>query len=112
VAAIALALVFAALDGGDDASDDPSAEAVPVSLSEYAFAPDPVVAPGGRIELTNDGAIEHNFVVPELGKGSRELGPGESEVMDLSDQPAGTYVVVCDLTGHREEGMETTLELG
>jgi uncharacterized cupredoxin-like copper-binding protein len=32
-------------------------------------------------------------------------------VLDLSDQPAGTYRVVCDLPGHTEAGMVTELVL-
>lgn len=92
-------------------SGDTSTRGVEVSLTEYAFAPDPIEAPDGRFELTNDGAIEHNLVVPELGKGSRELVPGDTQILDLSDQPPGTYTVICDLSGHREQGMETTLVL-
>ena len=82
-----------------------------VSLTEYAFSPNPIEAPEGRLEIRNDGGIAHNLVVPELGKGTRELGPGGSQDLDLSDQPAGTYLVICDLSGHREQGMETTLVL-
>ena len=90
---------------------DTATPGVEVSLTEYAFSPDPIEAPDGRLDLSNDGAIEHNLVVIGLGKGSRELGPGETETLDLSQEPAGTYTVVCDLVGHREEGMETTLVL-
>ena len=92
-------------------SGDASTPGVAVSLTEYAFAPDPVEAPDGRLAISNDGAIDHNLLVPELGKGSRELAPGEAQVLDLSDQPPGTYTVICDLSGHREQGMETTLVL-
>ena len=92
-------------------SGDTSTPGVEVALTEYAFTPDPIDAPDGRLEVSNDGAIEHNLLVPELGKGSRELAPGESQVLDLSDQPPGTYTVICDLSGHREQGMETTLVL-
>lgn len=92
--------------------DSDGVDAVPVALREYSFDPDPIRAEEGRVELTNEGAIAHNFVVPELGKGSLELAPGQSQVMDLSDQPAGTYRVICDLTGHVEAGMETEIELG
>lgn len=92
-------------------SGDTSSPGVEVSLLEYAFSPDPIEAPDGLVEITNQGAIEHNLLVPELGKGSRELAAGESQTLDLSEQPPGTYTVVCDLTGHREQGMETTLVL-
>jgi plastocyanin len=106
VAVLVLGLGVVLSWGGDTA-----APGVEVSLTEYAFSPDPIEPTDGRLHLTNDGAIGHNLVVIELGKGSRELAPGESQTLDLSEGPAGTYTVVCDLTGHREEGMETTLVL-
>jgi plastocyanin len=103
-----LTLAFVLVWSGDTSPK----QSVAVSLTEFAFSPAPIVAPDGRVELTNDGAIVHDFLVPELGKGSSELAPGQSEVLDLSDQPSGTYLVICDLTGHREAGMETAITLG
>jgi plastocyanin len=85
---------------------------VRVAMREYSFEPDPIVAEDGVVDLVNEGEIAHNFVVPELGKGSLELPPGGSQTLDLSDQPAGTYRAICDLTGHLEAGMETELRLG
>ncbi len=85
---------------------------VAVTMREYRFDPDPIVAPDGVLELTNQGAIAHNLVIPQLGKGSLELTTGQKQVVDLSDQPPGTYRVICDLTGHLEQGMETEITLG
>ena len=88
-----------------------SASATRVNMTDFAFAPDPVVADRGRLEVVNDGRVEHNLVILELGKGTPVLPPGGSMTLDLTDQPAGTYVVICDVTGHRAAGMETRLTL-
>ena len=50
-------------------------------------------------------------MLPELGKGTPDVEPDEAFTLDLTDQPPGTYEVICDLPGHREAGMETTLTL-
>jgi len=66
---------------------------------------------GARLEVVNDGTTGHDLLIGELGKGTPDLPPGESTVLDLSDQPPGTYRVVCDLPGHTEAGMVTELTL-
>lgn len=121
--ALGLALAGAVLMGGlfgaeDDAGDtDGSAGAATtlrVSLTEFAFDPDPIVLPSGdgaRLEVVNEGTIAHDLLINELGKGTPDLTPGQSMVIDLSDQPAGTYRVVCDIAGHTEAGMVTELTL-
>ncbi len=81
-----------------------------VSMTEFAYDPDPIPLPdSGILDVVNDGAVAHDLVIGELGKGTPELGPGKSMVLDLSDQPSGTYRVVCDLPGHIEAGMVTEL---
>jgi len=83
-------------------------------MTEFAFSPDPIVVPkgeAGAIEVVNDGMVNHNLLVAQLGKGAPDLAPGQRFVLDLSDQPAGTYRVVCDLPGHTEAGMVTEITL-
>lgn len=109
-----VALLASAL-GSDDRSDDGSGSGkVRVSMTEFAFSPDPIVVPKGRadaIEVVNDGAVNHNLLIAQLGKGAPDLAPGTRFVLDLSSQPAGRYRVVCDLPGHTEAGMVTELIL-
>jgi plastocyanin len=99
--------------GDDDATADGTGDAQRVSMTEFAFDPDPIVLEAGdaRLEVVNDGAVAHDLVINELGKGTPDLPAGERMVVDLSDQPAGTYRVVCDLPGHTEAGMVTELTL-
>ncbi len=115
VAFIVLA-VGSVLLNGDGSSDDGSdaSGTVRVSMTEFAFSPDPIVlrsGAGARLEVVNDGTTGHDLLIGELGKGTPDLPPGESTVLDLSDQPPGTYRVVCDLPGHTEAGMVTELTL-
>lgn len=83
-----------------------------VSMTEFAFDADPIVLPqggGALLDVVNDGNVVHDLVIGDLGKGTPDLPPGGSMTLDLSDQPAGTYRVVCDLPGHTEAGMVTEL---
>jgi plastocyanin len=115
--AVAVAVVALLALGGilflpisDDDADAPAG--VAISMVEYAFAPsDAVAAPGEALRFTNDGAIDHNYLVVDLGKGI-ELVPGDEGTLTLPDDASpGTYRVVCDLPGHTEAGMVGTLEI-
>jgi uncharacterized cupredoxin-like copper-binding protein len=86
-----------------------------VSMTDFAFDPDPIVlspGDGARLEVTNDGSVPHDLLISELGKGTPDLAPGASMVLDLSGQPPGTYKVICDLPGHVDAGMVTEITLG
>lgn len=115
VAVVGVVVIAAVLDdGGSDGPAVDSAGATTVSMTDFAFSPDPIVlslAAGARLEVVNDGTTAHDLLIVELGKGTPDLPPGERMTLDLSDQPAGTYRVVCDLPGHTEAGMVTELTL-
>jgi plastocyanin len=100
--------VFAANGGSDDDTGS-----LRVSMTEYDFDPSPIVLPAdvAALRVVNYGDEPHSLLVLGLGKGTPELATGEEMTVDLSDEPAGTYVVVCDVAGHRALGMETRLTL-
>jgi plastocyanin len=62
---------------------------------------------GQPIEITvrNDGALDHNFVIEELGIDVL-LSPGDIEVIPAFtfDEP-GTINYICNIPGHEEAGM-------
>ena len=62
--------------------------------------------PGQELVLTvrNDGALDHNFVSPELGFDVL-VSPGETEVISFVVTEAGTIDFICDIPGHEEAGM-------
>ncbi|HEY9558542.1 MAG TPA: cupredoxin domain-containing protein [Acidimicrobiales bacterium] len=107
-AAVLAGIVVGGAAGGD--GDGVSAD-VTVSMTDFAFDPDPIVLSGDdrAIKVVNDGTVEHDLFVPELGKGTPELDPGEELTIDFAGQPAGTYQVVCHIDGHSEAGMVTEL---
>ncbi len=108
-----VAVVVTSGGGGAGGGGASGSGTVRVSMTEFAFDPDPIVLTRGdaRLDVVNDGAVAHDLVIGQLGKGTPDLPPGERMVLDLSDQPAGTYQVVCDLPGHTEAGMVTELTL-
>ena len=116
VAAVTLLVVMAVVlvaTGEDDGQGGTVQDVVRVSMTEFAFSPDPIVVDrdAAVFDVVNDGEVAHNLLIGALGKGAPDLGPGEAFELDLTDQPAGTYRVVCDLPGHTEAGMVTELTL-
>ena len=107
-----LVLVVVVISGGGD-SDGVGApgSGTRVSMTDFAFDPDPLVlsSEDGLVTVVNDGAVAHDLVVPALGKGTPDLPPDAELTIDLSGQPPGTYEVVCDIPGHREAGMVSQL---
>jgi uncharacterized cupredoxin-like copper-binding protein len=89
-----------------------------------------------RFEIKNTGKIEHEFVVMKTASApdalpvadgevseddvisseadiveAEDIGPGTSTVLE-ANLKAGTYVVICNLTGHYEHGMRAGLRVG
>lgn len=110
---VVVILLVSVIGGGDSTSGGGDATGT-VSMTEMAFDPDPIEATAGEavLRVVNDGAVEHSLVVPDLGKGTPDLQPGQELDLDLRQAEAGEYYVYCDIAGHREAGMETTLTLG
>ncbi|HEX4866153.1 MAG TPA: cupredoxin domain-containing protein [Acidimicrobiales bacterium] len=112
LAAVGAALVFGDDDEGGGGSGSPTA-AMSISMVEMAFEPDPiqVTVDDAVLRIVNDGAVDHSMLIPELGKGTPDLKPGQELTLDLTQLDPGEYYVYCDIPGHREAGMETTLVL-
>jgi uncharacterized cupredoxin-like copper-binding protein len=87
-------------------------ETVAVSLMEFAIdMPSELPAGPTTFEITNNGAIEHNFEVE--GQGIEEelpenLAPGASGTLTVDLAP-GTYEVYCPVGNHEGEGMRLEL---
>ena len=82
---------------------------VNVTESEWAIRI-PADVPSGTVTFTvkNDGAVEHNFVIQETSQRLDGIQPGQTKTLQATLQP-GTYTVVCDIPGHSEAGMTTTM---
>lgn len=112
----AASLALAACGGGDDS-------ALTVAAGDLFFEHDGTSTEDGDLTITttagevsvtldNQGVVLHNFVVEDAGDtkvAEAEGGGTDTGTIELS---AGSYAFYCDVEGHREAGMEGTLEVG
>lgn len=57
-----------------------------------------------NLTYTNDGALEHNFILEEFNVETKIL-PGESTIITFTANQAGTFKYHCTIPGHTEAGM-------
>lgn len=84
-----------------------------IEAGDLYFEPDTVsiTAGGAQITLVNVGAVEHDLVVEDQpGVAAIHVDPGETATGDVN-LSAGTYTMYCTIPGHREAGMEGTLNV-
>lgn len=115
------ALVLGACGGDDEGNGDGATDggdgAASVSVTgtdALRFEPSELSAAAGTItvELTSEEGVNHTFVV-EDANGDQEVAaadPGQTDTGTI-DLEAGSYTFYCDVPGHRDAGMEGTLEL-
>jgi manganese oxidase len=83
---------------------------VGVTLDEFSIAPSPIeVAAGDTLEVTNEGAAEHDLAVEDTDVATPMLGAGESASLSTAELAPGAYTVFCTVPGHRDAGMEAEL---
>lgn len=106
---------------------------VNASLGEYFIKLDTSSIPAGsvRFDVSNDGKIEHEFVVIKTnlapdklplkgGEADEDAGPSPGEIpsvkvgkekqLEVSLKP-GKYVLICNLPGHYKAGQSTGLDV-
>ncbi len=91
----------------------PASGAVQVEAREFAFTPSTLTVPAGEVtfEVTNAGAVEHEFEILKDDATVDEvegLVPGLSRSLTVSLAP-GTYTFACKLAGHDQAGMTGTI---
>lgn len=119
----ASALVVLAIAGcGDQPADqteapaeDAGATAAAVTFVavdiDYEQAPDEVAPGSHTIELVNDGALPHTITIEELDDRDIVEAEGGQTATGEVELDAGAYTYYCSVPGHREAGMEGTLEV-
>ncbi|MFN8027257.1 MAG: plastocyanin/azurin family copper-binding protein [Acidimicrobiia bacterium] len=113
-------LLFAAC-GGDSGSSSgggytppkgPSVQTLEIKASNFQFDPDKIDAKSGitTIKLTDGGGI-HTLVFEDAFSGFQlEVSGGGDSSSGKVDLAAGKkYVFYCNITGHRQQGMEGTI---
>lgn len=117
VMALMLAMAALVVSAGDEDSGavvqhGAVDNAVPVSLTEFAIAPDPIAAEeGSTLGITNAGAGVHTLAVEGEGLATPELQPLQSAAISLAGLEPGTYKVVCTIPGHEGAGMVGELNI-
>jgi FtsP/CotA-like multicopper oxidase with cupredoxin domain len=66
---------------------------------------------GAGIDVTNNGELQHNLAVEGTTAATPMLGPGKTAHLDLSTLPSGDYTIVCQVPGHKQNGMTAVLHL-
>lgn len=127
---LAPVVLFGTACGSDD--DGAGSTELEATFTDFAFTPGSWNAPAGEdvtIELTNDGAVAHEFVILQPGvtiTSEADLPDTEEELLadfvltetevesgetgELTfNVAAGTYQVICAIETHFDAGMEGTL---
>ena len=110
ILAVIFGLAAVAIATDDAVAEPPARTTLDIELTEFAITGAATV-PAGEVTLLidNAGSAEHNLVVGEIGARTPNLVSGEGSSLALGELAAGEYELFCDLPGHRESGMATTL---
>lgn len=88
------------------ASGGPTVQAV--TLGDFFIDPaDATIASGAVLDLTNEGAVEHDLAIGDVV--SDKVAPGESGTFDTAGVEPGSYEWYCTVPGHKEAGMTGTV---
>jgi uncharacterized cupredoxin-like copper-binding protein len=125
-AAVAVVLLLAACGGGGGGGGEGDGEALDVTAREFEFEPSEWTAPADtdtEITLTNEGDAEHEWAVIAGEQRIETEDEFEEDIVAFEvaevepgatgsgtfNLPAGTYQVICAVSGHFSAGMEGTL---
>ncbi len=97
-------------DGSSGAAAEVASSTVDLALSEFSID-GPATVPAGDVtlRLANVGSVEHNVGVRELGVVSPTVAAGSSADLAVGELAPGTYELYCDIPGHAEAGMVSSL---
>ena len=88
-----------------------AAATVQLSAVDLAFQPKDFTIPANTdvtIDVSNDGAVVHDFFQPDTKADTGQIQPGQSGTVVLN-LPPGTYQYWCSIPGHRDAGMSGTI---
>lgn len=102
--------------GGDSADPAPTGGdggEVEVVAEDIKFAEDGYETAAGEVNLTyvNEGAINHTLLIEDVDGFKLEVSSNGDEDEGTIELEPGTYVLYCDVAGHRDAGMEAQLEV-
>lgn len=96
---------------GTEIVDEIPADAFTWVAADLNFPEAPAEVPAGEVTIAidNQGALEHNVVFE--GIDVKVEAPAGQKGIGTFDLEPGTYTFFCDIPGHREAGMEGTVEV-
>lgn len=139
VAVFAIASVACSSDSSSSSaagssSDADTGAAISATVKDFSIAIDPTEIAGGEVtfSISNEGPSAHEFVVVETDDAPGDLPVEDGEVTeddlnvigeaeDIAPStsadpltltlPAGNYVIICNLPGHYQQGMNVGLKV-
>lgn len=94
-----------------DPEEAETVEVRAVEIGPFRDVPEEVPAGPVTFVLENEDPEEpHDFNVEELGRGTDVIGPGETDEVTVELEAGTTYTYYCSVPGHRQAGMEGTLQ--
>lgn len=112
------ALVLSACGGDDDTAATPDGNGagggeLTVIAEDITFSSDTYQAEAGTVDVVyeNEGSIEHTLVIEDVEDFKLTVTSNGDVDEGTVELDAGTYTMYCDVAGHREAGMEATLEV-
>jgi plastocyanin len=91
------------------------AGATKITLSDYKYDPNHLSVKAGKVTfyLTNIGTQSHDMLIADpsgnIVAKSDLVQANNDSTFSVSQLPAGSYQIYCDVPGHRALGMEGTL---
>jgi uncharacterized cupredoxin-like copper-binding protein len=118
-ASLALAALTLGACNGDngDAPAEATTNIEVLGTDSLDFEPTSFTVPAGQevtVELTSEAGVEHDFVVEDVDGADLDVvhaDPGETATGTFTIDDAGSYTFFCSVPGHREAGMEGSLEV-
>lgn len=102
------------VDSGETPEDAASGSAaVTVIAEDISFPEASYAVDAGEVDLTyrNEGSIKHTLVIEDVdGFKLTVAAQGDVDEGAVELEP-GQYTIFCDVPGHREAGMEATLDV-
>lgn len=111
-----MSLVVLAGCAGDEEPEEPASGSLPpgtveILAQDIKFSRDRYEATAGNVSFhyRNNGSIVHTLVIEDLDGFKLEVArKGQTDRGSVDLRP-GTYIIYCDVAGHRQAGMEATL---
>ncbi len=99
---------------GSPAAQTGVAKKFTIQAKEFSLTPSTIsVNQGDSVTITfkNSGTISHNLTIPDLNMATNTIAPGQTDTLSFTASQTGTFVFYCSVDGHRDMGMQGTLEI-